>query len=113
MHKCSDSLEHFLCIVLIFLVWLVVTGKLPFLVSLLVLAAQRRPDGAPAFSPTATQAAQAVAEEVWWLFAFLTAKEEAAVNVCMTHSLVQVGGIDWSGSYFFFLPCFPHILYLS
>lgn len=40
--------------------------------------------------PLVAQGARAVAEEAWWLFAFLTAKEDAAVTVLLNHSLVEV-----------------------
>ena len=36
------------------------------------------------------EAVLAAVEEIWWMIAFLTAKEEVAVEVCLRHELVAV-----------------------
>jgi hypothetical protein len=60
----------------------VCSGKIPFLVSLFGTATSAR--GSSMVS---------VAVEVWWLFAFLTAKEDAAVDRWIVPGLYEVGTV--------------------
>jgi hypothetical protein len=68
-------------------------GKLGFLIGLINLPSKWSSGGVATERAVALEhTARAVAEEVWWLFTFLTAKEDEAVNACIAHGLVQVRG---------------------
>ena len=43
-------------------------------------------------NPQLSSLMTSTAEEVCWLFAFLTAKEDAAVDVCIAAGIMQVSG---------------------
>jgi hypothetical protein len=72
------------------------TGKLPYLLSLISFSSQyslyppHDHSSGSASVASVSEATTAVAEEVWWFFAFLTAKEDAAVEACLSLGLAQV-----------------------
>ena len=67
------------------------TGKVTFLINLISGHIHGMLDSINVQSnQVVAEAVLAAAEEIWWMIAFLTAKEEAAVEVCLRHGLVAV-----------------------
>ena len=67
------------------------TGKVIFLINLISVHMHGMHGSINVQSnQVVAEAVLAAAEEIWWMFAFLTAKEEVAVEVCLRHELVAV-----------------------